>query len=370
MRHTAISLSILIIVLASCIDKFEPADAPSLEGILTVDAVITGGVTTVGLGRTVAMGTEWHDAPAVDDAIVYVECSDGTRLDAMSNLGGGIYEIVTGELSGSREYRLHISAAGKDYESGYLHPLTSPEIDSISWQKDGEGQPVHITLSTHSDSPSTSYYRWTYREDWEFKSELFADFGRLNGRDMSFDINTPNNTFYCWGSNPSRSFVLATTDRLSADIISNKRLISIPASSEKLSELYHIAVSQFRIRYEAYNYFTNLQKNITQSGNTIFAPIPAEMEGNITCITDPSEPVIGYVEVSVPTTMSLFMPDLILAYEPPERNCYKSISAVPSSGIIYILGVGSPTLYAPSRCLDCTERGTKQKPKDWPTPHL
>jgi hypothetical protein len=364
-----VPLFMVLCSLASCIDRFEPEGIASQEGILAVDGVITSGVTTIELSRTIPMDMEWYNAPPIDGAVLYVECDDGARFANTSYLGDGIYEIETGDLQPGKQYRLHIDVNGKAYESDHLLPLFSPGIDSISYQKREPGAPVYITVSTHDETDRLAYYRWTYREDWEFKSELFAEYGKLygHGPDMYFDLTTSNNIYYCWGSNQSRSFVLATTDKLSQNIISHKQLAEIPSDSEKISELYHIAVSQYRIRKEAYDYFTNQQKNISQTGR-IFSPIPAEMRGNIHCLTAPGEWVIGYVEVSVPSVKEQFMPELILAYEPPPKTCNLLISNKDYTGIIFILG--PPPLYAPARCLDCTTRGTKNKPSFWPTSHL
>ncbi|MDR1357551.1 MAG: DUF4249 domain-containing protein [Tannerellaceae bacterium] len=366
-RYAVIFASLLLV---SCIDMFEPEGIASQEGILAVDAVITGGATVVELHRTIPMNAEGFDEAVVDDATLYVECNDGSRFADTRYTGDGRYEIATGELQPDKQYRLHITSKGKEYESGYLAPLISPQIDSVSWQKRSEGQPIYINVSTHSDDGATSYYRWICRENWEFKMELFAEYGRLHGRDMYFDIHSPNNIYYCWGTDGSRTFFIGSTNRLSANVISNKRLIEIPPDSEKISELYHISVAQHRIRKEAHDYFANQNKNISQTGS-IFSPIPSEMDGNIRCLSAPAEKVIGYVEVSVPSVTEQFMPELITAYEPPQRDCTKLISTTPGNGILYMLGSGStPPMYAPGRCLDCTLRGTKNKPAFWPTDHL
>jgi hypothetical protein len=364
----ALPFALLSFCLVSCIDAFVPEGLHSQEGLLAVDGVIASGVTVIELHRTVSLGASWADAPEVDAASLYVECDDGSRLAHTSYAGDGVYEIETGALDPRKQYRLHISVDGREYESGYLPPLFSPAIDSISWQKRAAGEPVYITVSTRGDSDGATYYRWTYREDWEFKSELFAEYGQIKGLGyMYFSLATPYNLYYCWGSARSPEPILASTGKLSADAISNKRLVEIPPGSEKLSELYHIAVCQYRIRREAYDYLANLQKNISQTGS-IFSPVPGEMEGNIRCLSDPAERVIGYVEVSVPSEKAQFMPELIQAYESPGMNCNLMISTNENAGIVYL--TGPPRLYAPIQCLDCTLRGTKNKPAGWPTGHL
>jgi hypothetical protein len=91
-------------------------------------------------------------------------------------------------------------------------------------------------------------------------------------------------------------------------------------SDEKLSILYYISVTQQQLRREAYDYYFNLQKNISQSGS-IFFPIPAEITGNIRCLTHPERPVIGYVEVSTTVTAQRFIPESTGLYEPPMVQC-------------------------------------------------
>lgn len=138
--------------------------------------------------------------------------------------------------------------------------------------------------------------------------------------------------------------------------------------------LYYIEVQQNRIRKEAYEYFKNIQRNIEQTGS-IFSPIPTEVRGNIVCVSDPKEWVLGYVDVTSTTIMKRFMPELRDFYE-TSYDCAKNIlTGMALDGYTYYIYSGAPTVpnrYAPFRCVDCTYdgRGTKNKPSWWPTDHL
>jgi hypothetical protein len=203
-----------------------------------------------------------------------------------------------------------------------------------------------------------------------------ANYGQIGGHGpfMYFDLRSPANIYYCWGRNNSTDLVLESVSQLSENRIQKRKLIEIPPDNEKLSELYHLSVIQYQIRKEAYNYYANLQKNVTQTSG-LFSPVPSEMRGNIRCLTHPEIPVIGYIEVSVPSTKEQYMPDLIQVYEPPERRCSASITPLANYANYSIYsfaepGSTLPTLYAPTRCVDCTSRGTKNKPAFWPTDHV
>jgi hypothetical protein len=387
-----ICLLIATVVFSSCVDRFEPeTTGVSLKDLLVVDGSITAGVTTIKLSRSVGIKTESTEGSGIDNATLYVACDDGSRFSSVTYRGEGTYEIETPVLDPGKQYCLHISlAGGEEYESSYLAPLFTPDIDSISWQKQGGGEPIYITVSTHDEAAHSPYYRWTYKEDWEFKAELFAAarfVATIEGIDYfrMYDQQTSNNVYYCWGSGHSASFILGSSEQLSSNTISHKRLTGIEPSDEKLSILYYISVTQQQLRKESYDYYANLQKNISQSGS-IFSPIPAEMTGNIRCLTHPEHPVIGYVEISTIVSADRFIPETAGLYEPPLGQCAPQVVHAMWKDVIsntiyefiqeqgqgpepYMI-VGTPMSYGPSSCLDCTTRGTKNKPAAWPTDHL
>ena len=61
--------------------------------------------------------------------------------------------------------------------------------------------------------------------------------------------------------------------------------------------MYSINVKQYALSHEAYLFFEKIKKNTEQLGS-IFDPQPSELQGNIHCITNPAETVVGYVDIS------------------------------------------------------------------------
>ena len=187
-------------------------------------------------------------------------------------------------------------------------------------------------------------------------------------------LNARQNEIELKASRTAYRQMLATTDKLTENLIYEKELIEIPRDHDKLKILYYIEVQQNRIRKEAYEYFKNIQRNIEQTGS-IFSPIPTEVRGNIVCVSDPKEWVLGYVDVTSTTIMKRFMPELRDFYE-TSYDCAKNIlTGMAPDGYTYYIYSGAPTVpnrYAPFRCVDCTYdgRGTKNKPSWWPTDHL
>jgi hypothetical protein len=373
---------------AACVDPFEMKEAESFGGILVVDGTVSNGLTVVNLSRSAAMDGEIGKVGEVDDAVLFVECSDGSVSAASRYAGGGRYEIEAGVLDTARQYRLRISLDGLEYASTFLKPLVTPAIDSLSVSKHGRGEPVYINVSTHKDGDEVSYYRWKYTEHWEFKTELFASAGYYDmayfKRFIAYHRNTSRNTYYCWGADST--YIAGWSGNLAGNVIVNHKLFEINPSDEKLSILYYVSVEQQLIREDAHLYLTNQIRNATQVGG-LFGHIPAEIYGNIECLDDPQLPVIGHVEVSTPTYADIFIPEREGGlYEPPVGNCedmvifnfsdndlgalfVHSIIVVSSEDEMGLIGATIVSL-APRRCVDCTMRGTKNKPAFWPTDHL
>ncbi len=367
----------------SCVSEYEQKGIDTYGGILVVEGMITDDVTRITLSLSWPLYQKEDDAemarfpdPAVTQ--LYVETESGQRFPSSYTYGEGsadpgYYLVENGKLEVNQRYRLYIESAGNTYATEYLLPISTPPIDEIKIVQRAVEDPVLITVTTHDPADKSPYYRWSYKEAWEFKTELKANYGTLNGVTGDFSLLTSFNKYYCWGEDESKSMILGRTDKFSENIVKEKTLVEIRAADEKLSIMYYVAVTQNQIRKEAYTYFENIQKNIEQTGG-IFSSIPSEMKGNIQCLTQPDIPVIGYVDVSVTQTMEQYLPEVVQFYQPPVSNCNKQFTEdglTPGIEIYsYVQGPPPKIVYAPRYCVDCTMRGTKNRPANWPTSHL
>ena len=183
--------------------------------------------------------------------------------------------------------------------------------------------------------------------------------------------------YYCYNSVKSMGMLLGTSDKTvfgeSADIITE-----IKPSDMRLSVLYRIVVKQNAISKRAYDYFLNIKKNSENIG-TIFAPIPSEIRGNITCITDKRKPAVGYIDVSAVTQKIMYISKRDGLYE-KHTDCdiytQTMIDAMkshpsdpPPGGFIGLKPLSGSAdrsaKYIRKTCADCRAYGTTQKPSDW-----
>lgn len=368
--HHPFLFALMVIFFQACIVEYVPTGIEEVSDLLIVDGTITDNESVFKLGRSIGLTEDFTGNETVNNASLFIETEDGERMDGVFR-GKGLYVVPTGTLDVNKKYRLRISVEGEEYESTFLSPLLTPEIDSISPMKKGKGEPVFMCVNTHDPLNQSRYFRWSYKEHWEVKAELYANAELIDGVPHYFDLYSSNNIYYCWGKDSSRVILLASSEKLSENIISQKRLVEIPCDDDKLSILYYIAVEQIQLRKESYDYFNNLQKNIEQTGS-IFTPIPSEMKGNIRSATNPDLPVIGYIEVSTTTRKDLYIPEKQGLYEEPRRTCSLEITDDPTLSLPLFQYNPPEILYAPTYCIDCRSKkyASKNKPDFWPTDHL
>jgi len=184
--------------------------------------------------------------------------------------------------------------------------------------------------------------------------------------------------------------IISSSAKLTHNVIKNHKIHSFQPNNSRYSYLYSILVKQYKIDREAYSYFDVLQRAVDEAGS-IFAPQPVDKAGNIQCLTNPDETVIGYISVSKETTCRMFIPmaelelnrfqdfafdwnctwEIIgrfhygIGVRPEPRNAYYDWRRG------YYDGDGPGYyVFAPLYCVDCTFRGgTKTKPDFWPNDH-
>ena len=364
---------IIQLSLTSCIEEFTPKDIDETNNLLIVDGLITEGESIIRLTRSVGLNENISQTKFVMNAELYVECSDGTKYPFALNSGYAEYITKIDRLKTDQKYRLVIKVDGLEYHSDYIEPQITPEMDDISVKKDNDSD-ASVRVSTHGSETDSKYYRWTYNEIWEIKSRVEALAGIVaDTLAMYHPIDGPINPgLHCWVYNKSRGYKLGTSEMLSENRIDGKKIIETSVNDERFSQLYYIEVSQNSISKAAYDYITNIEKNIQDIGS-IFGPMPSEMKGNITCVTDPNNPVIGYIDISTTKTKSFFLHYPNDVYEEGFMLC-KIEEGYPqgSYGIVSFYEVDGKINYtiAPLKCMDCRHNGgTKIKPPFWPNDH-
>ncbi|WP_184545477.1 DUF4249 domain-containing protein [Mucilaginibacter sp. FT3.2] len=381
-------LAILLVITAvACKKQIALKPIVALNSYLVVDGSINvGDSSIIALSHTVNIAGKARSNPEVN-ATVTIESSGGSSYPLVSKNNGN-YVSAALNLSVTQNYRLKIvTGDGKQYASDFVPVKNSPAIDSLGYAVKTEG--LQINVNTHDAANNTHYYRWDYVDTYQVRSQYESKLIVVNG-DTSAFRTAEQQIYNCWLNDTSGTINLGSSAKLAKDVISNQAIALILPTSEKLRIGISILVKQHALTSDAFNYFDLLQKNSDQVGG-VFDAQPSELTGNIHCLTNPAEPVIGYITAGAVAKARLFVDNENLPGTwLPDLSYYDGCSLItelydyvpPMSGIVehqvreYVYtGIETPVdtvlnpklgvISARPRCVDCTLRGTSKKPSFW-----
>ena len=385
--RSRINLLYFFLLMLSCKKPFTPTLSNADNSrYLVIEGTISGNDSTfIRLDRTKKVDTLKTINPETGAAVT-IESDAGSSY-ALSEIKPGIYATASLNLDANHKYRLRVSTTdNKVYLSDYVPLKNSPPIDSVGFV--AQSSAVQIYVNTHDAANATRNYRWEFSEGWQFhamyRSAYYSDGTNIKPR------LPPMQVYDCFGSDTSQNILIASTVKLGQDIIYQAPIVLIPSNSEKIETKYSILVKQYALTDDAYAFWENLQKNTEQIGS-IFDALPSEVQSNFHCLSNPGEPVIGYLSAGNVATRRVFISvsQLPPSYS-PKYPCYCEIDTgfflptgvqksaailiPPSSPYVPIqalypvpdpLGIPYAYTYSTILCADCTVRGTTSPPSFW-----
>jgi hypothetical protein len=297
-------------------------------------------------------------------------------------------------LDVNKKYGLFIKTSdGQTFQSDFVQMKITPPIDSVYYKIIDTA--LQFYVNTHDANNATHYYRWDYQETWSYVANERSFFTVKNGIILPFN---PDSIFTCYKSAPSKSVFLASTTQLKQDVVSQQPIGVVGPGSQKISHIYSMLLSQYALTSDGEAYYAELKKNSEQLGS-IFDAQPTTTLGNIHCINNPAEPVIGFVSASTISRkriiinvsdfgLSSFRLGILHYFGPPtDQDCkLDTLARIPAtfatvsnqffkSGFytpVNIVVVAPPldtvgVTYALSTCVDCRLMGgTRIKPSFFP----
>lgn len=365
-------------ITVSCVYDFTPNLPAGKEGIIVIEGdILAGDYSEFKISTTISLSAP-DEEKYITNATVWVESESGEVIHAVYDGNTkGSFMANTSQLNVNQKHKLCVDIPGRgSYRSAMIPVLESSQIDSISYSIAENKESVRIEVTTHNNHPDMKYYKWLYREDWEFRSEymLMLRYNDATGNIETIPYDEMGKFYYCWERDSSTGIFIASTDKLSQNIVYKQPLKTIYRTDRRISYLYAIQVSQIALSKEGYDYWETLKKNTDETGG-IFAPQPSEMRGNLESITKPEEPVIGFISASTLTQQRRFISDKELrVYRNPFKCQQDTLSRIDwkaaaegGRDVILELPEQGKAIWVPVRCTNCVEAGgSKNKPSFWP----
>ncbi|MEQ8415013.1 MAG: DUF4249 domain-containing protein [Imperialibacter sp.] len=378
--------ALLLVLLGSCIEQFDPK-VIAYQSVLIVDGYLSDKAEPyrITLSRSRALNSE-EFLPELG-ASVSIIGSEGETYPLVEG-DSGLYMSNPSEFVAMVEqtYMLDIvTANGNHYQSDPVEVKLTPPIDSAYFKReqrisdDGLNlDGVKILVDAHDPTSGTHYYRYEWSETYETYLAYAAPW--------DYDSMAPDPRFpikrkeifaqVCYSSRRGNSILIADTDQLAEDKVSEFEVTYVSTEDYKLRTRYSILVEQFALDEKGFHYWSELKKN-SESLGTLFDPLPYELRGNIKNVNDPDEAVLGYFDAAQSSQFRLFVEiDQLRDLTFPSTGCPNSLDTVALQDIpinltrgrlISVLGP-YPVQYvlmSPRRCADCRVYGSLEKPGFW-----
>jgi hypothetical protein len=368
----------LAISITGCRKPYNPPAVTLNTGYLVVEGVINSGPdsTIIKLNHTVNIASKATANPVLNAVVTVVSDEDVTF--PLTEAGNGNYVSPGLNLDNTHQYRLRIKTPdNKQYQSDLAPVTITPPIDSIGFNIVNDPVTgIQIFANTHDPSNKLKYFRWDYDEAWAFHSK-YISYWISNGTTL-IERTQAQNISICYTNDVSSDIVLGSSAKLKQDLLYQSPIVFIASTSEKIEADYTILLRQYALTADAYNFWVSLKKNTEQLGS-IFDAQPTQLEGNIHCVTNPQEPVIGYVSVCTVSSKRVFIPSSQLPSWVPDYpySCSEVDYLFPGTVEFYnylVLdssvnlatnpppppggGLPDSLFYTDRRCADCTTRGS------------
>ena len=354
-----------------CITQFLP-ETDEDPNLVVVEGLITDQpeVNTVRLSRSMPLGKTATLKP-LKGCIVSITDDVGNRFYLNESNTAGTYQTDPSIFRGivGRKYTLHININNSfetnyTYESLPMEMRAVPPIDSLYYEKVviheqdenhrmEEGSQVY--LNAFDPNGKCNFYRWDYVETWKFQLPYYV----------------PNQT--CWITSNSSDINIKNTSVLSEARVTRLPVKFISNETDRLELRYSILVNQFSVGEDEFSYWEKLQ-NISENVGGLYDIVPSSIPGNIFCVEDPGEQVLGYFSVSAKTSKRIYIDESFRGLPNLYRECPAdtlSYSA-PITGLNSTVWVivddpyeGIKVITYTKGCADCSVRGTTVKPDFW-----
>jgi len=296
---------LLLILLSACIEPYA-VDVPEGESMLSIEGYITNGPGphTVKVSRTATYGSVFVDfIRPVTQATVAIRENETGLVIFLNELRQGVYETpATFKTKIGNSYSLKITTReGVEYTSFPSLALAVPELDSLAYRT--VIIPTENRLQTRSGLQLLAYFRdpsdFQNFYYWRVKNAIsavrtFPEFYRPPGSLPGSPYQPKPCCIFCDIPDSKLIKALFLAEDSNFNGLNTGQIAGfIEDNGFRLSFKYRFEFEQMAISEDTYRFLRLINQQMTLTGS-VFDPPPANIRGNMVCLTNPEETVLGH----------------------------------------------------------------------------
>jgi hypothetical protein len=315
---------LLIIILDGCVEPYEIENDEFVQSIV-VDGMITDkpGPYFLKLNYSTRTSLDLDKAPAVTGASIVLHDDEG-NTEPYKELGPGLYSTSASGMQGvvGRSYHITITVDEKQYVSkpsriypaGTINDVYATFAESVlnpdNLELPQNGIRVYFNAEGEQGSPNLFRWRWTGTYEVETYPALRVKAGPMktilpdpipcSGYIAPGNILTqigPCECCRCYVPDYGTEINISENQFFQATEFNNMLLATVPYDSKRFYFKYRIALEQLSLDEEAYDYW-RIIKQQQEGQSDIFQPNTVRIKGNVECVSNPSERVLGFFSAS------------------------------------------------------------------------
>ena len=368
---------------STCIDEYSP-ELKGYDNLLVVDGFISDqpGPYTVTLSRSVRPGSSGFIPET--DAEVKISDKQGNEV-YLAEQEDGIY--LTPESAGFRgvpgkKYRIEIKTInGSLYVSDFAMLMPSVEIDRVYAELESvpaedeiyDLRGYQFYMNTKESEGESRYFMMLLSATYEYQADFKVRF-YYNGNLRQFP--NPDSLKTCWRTYTVQNIFTASTEELNTQNLERFPLHFVDTETRELFIRYSLQVSMFTLSKQNWEYWDKLRE-LQENQDGLFTRQPYQVRGNVVCVSNPDEIVLGEFTVAGITEKRIFVdrPPFSVQFHFPV--CEITEVDVENFGMISLSPPNTWPVYAtstsggagalpPQECMDCRQSGgTIVKPEFW-----
>ncbi|MCB2219809.1 MAG: DUF4249 domain-containing protein [Bacteroidetes bacterium] len=370
----------VLMITTACVEEYDP-QVDKYEQLVVVDGMITNDEGPYQVKLSYSSDLQEPRVIPLTDAEVIIRDSEG-HTEYLTEMEEGIYHTDPNGIQGKTGnlYQLEIQTSdGAIYLSSFENLPEPVDVDRIYSEVEFQSSEeiyhdivgLRFFLDTKRANSNETFLMWSLYATFEYQTEFKI---RYYFEGMLKPFPNPDSLMTCWLTKRIPEIFTSRMDVLNEPLIRHFPLHYVNTESRDLYIRYSLLVSQYTMEKESWSFWDRVREQNEEQGS-LFSQQPFQIIGNIRCLSNPDEPVLGQFTAAGISKSRIFIerPNLPFYFFKCElsEGDYESMSTIdlypPDSWPVYVTTGPEGGMALPLQaCMDCRLRGgTIEKPAFW-----